>query len=61
MCASEPPRVCFCVAFVTGVGNPTAGTALNNPMSLAIDSAGNVLIADTENDWILSYNPVSVV
>ena len=41
----------------TGDGGPAASAALNRPESVALDSTGNIYIADTDNSVIRVVNP----
>src|ERR1017187_9430384 len=38
-------------------GSPAGNVALNTPMGVAVDSSGNVLVADTYNHRVLLVNP----
>ena len=42
-------------------GSPAAGVALNTPMGVAMDSSGNVLVADTYNHRIVLVTPAHAV
>ena len=42
-------------------GSPAAGVALNTPMGVAMDSSGDVLVADTYNHRILTVTPARAI
>jgi sugar lactone lactonase YvrE len=44
---------------VFGQGSTGVVQTLSNPMGVAVDAAGNVYIADTGNNRILKYNPIT--
>ncbi len=45
----------------TADGSPAAGVALNSPMGVALDSSGNVLVADTYNHRVLLVTPAHAI
>jgi uncharacterized protein (TIGR03437 family) len=45
----------------TADGSPAAAVPLNTPMGVAVDSAGNVLLADTGNHRILQVTPAHAI
>lgn len=45
----------------SGDGGPAASAQLNRPAGVAIDSAGNLYIADTDNSRIRMVNPAGVI
>jgi sugar lactone lactonase YvrE len=48
-------------AFFAGDGGPAISASLNYPSSVAVDSTGNVLIADTSNSRIRKVAPTGVI
>jgi len=45
----------------TGDGQPATSEALNGPMGVAVDAAGNLFIADTQNHRIRKVDPQGII
>jgi hypothetical protein len=45
----------------TGEGGPAVGASLNTPLSVAVDSNGNVYIADTNNHRLRRVSPAGII
>jgi hypothetical protein len=45
----------------SGDGGPAAGAAMNHPSGVALDAAGDVFIADTNNDRVRMVTPAGII
>ena len=50
-----------CALSYTGDGGPATHAALNNPIGVAVDHAGNVFIADEGNNVVRKVNPAGII
>ncbi len=50
-----------CILSYTGDGGPATVAALNNPLGLAVDHAGNLYIADDGNNVVRKVSPAGII